>query len=106
MQFVRSYKFVCGLVFLLFAGSFTFGDAGVRWMWQDTPIIGGVILAMTGPVCCLDDRSQIAIGVSGVECVCRLGSAPSPLRPRGQSATPRGTTNSWPGAQTRSRARS
>ena len=47
MQFVRSYKFVFGLVFLLFAGSFTFGDAGVRWMWQDTPIIGGVILAVS-----------------------------------------------------------
>lgn len=44
MQRVRQSRFVFGLVCLLFAASFTFGDAGVRWMWQDTPVIGGGVL--------------------------------------------------------------
>lgn len=47
MQRLRTYKFAFGLVFLLSAASFTFGDAGAHWMWQDTPIVAGVLLAVS-----------------------------------------------------------
>lgn len=47
MQRLRTYEFVFGLVFLLSAASFTFGDTGVHWMWQDTPVVAGVLLAVS-----------------------------------------------------------
>ncbi len=47
MDLVRTYQFASGMVFLLLAGSFTFGDAGVHWMWQNTPVVGAVLAAVS-----------------------------------------------------------
>lgn len=47
MQRLSTYQFVFGLVFLLSVASFTFDDSSVHWMWQDTPIVGGVLLAVS-----------------------------------------------------------
>lgn len=47
MALVRSYQFVFGVLFLLWAAAFTFGDAGVHWMWRDTPVVGAVLLAVS-----------------------------------------------------------
>lgn len=47
MTLVRTYQFVFGVLFLLWAASFTFGDAGVHWMWSDTPVVGATLLAIS-----------------------------------------------------------
>lgn len=40
-------QFVTGVVFLLGAASFTFGDAGVHWMWRDTSAVAGILVVVS-----------------------------------------------------------
>ncbi len=47
MALVRTYQFTWGVLFFLFAASFTFGAGGVHWMWRDTPVVGAILLAVS-----------------------------------------------------------
>lgn len=48
MPVYKSKCFVPALATLLFAGMFTFGGEGARWLWVDQPVVAAALLATSG----------------------------------------------------------
>lgn len=47
MNRFRNAQFVSAVVFLLMAAAFTFDSDGVQWMWEDTPVVGAILAAVS-----------------------------------------------------------